>query len=153
MVEGALYPDPNFRAVTLQSDPGWQFDVKLDHQISEKHKISGRYSQHHDLLSTPTIVGNGDFNDGIIYTTDVHNGSLEYNWAIRPTALWTTRLSVDRVYAPGQSNHYPTLSDVGLPVILNQNGLDRVPFLNVGNGFLSIYSQCCVGYSICAHSI
>ncbi len=151
-VEGAVYPDPNFRAVTLQSDPGWQFDVKLDHQISEKHKISGRYSQHHDLLSTPTIVGNGDFNDGIIYTTDVHNGSLEYNWAIRPTALWTTRLSVDRVYAPGQSNHYPTLSDVGLPAILNQNGLDRVPFLNVGNGFLSIYSQCCVDTAF-AHTL
>ena len=81
-----VFPDPNFRAVTLATDPGWQFDVKLDHQITDKHKISGRYSQHHDIYTTPTIVGNGDFNDGVIFTTDVHNASLEYNWSVSPTA-------------------------------------------------------------------
>jgi len=143
-VAGAVFPNPNFRKVTLDTHPGWQFDIKLDHQISDKHKISGRYSRHHDQESVPTIVGSTDFNDGILYTTDVHNGSLEYNWALKPTALWTSRFSVDRVHAPGQSNHYPTLSDVGLPAILNQNGLDRVPYLNVGSGFLSMFSQCCV---------
>jgi hypothetical protein len=143
-VPGAVFPSPNFRKVTIQSDPSWQFDVKLDHQISNDHRISGRYSRHHDRLSTPTIVGSSDFNDGIIYTTDVHNASLEYNWSVKPTILWTSRFSVDRVHAPGQSNHYPTLADAQLPAILNQNGLDRVPYLNVGDGFLSLYSQCCV---------
>ncbi|HMK23214.1 MAG TPA: carboxypeptidase regulatory-like domain-containing protein, partial [Terriglobales bacterium] len=143
-IPDAVFPDPNFRKVTLQSDPGWQFDIKLDHQISNNHRIGGRYSRHHDLLSTPTIVGSGDFNDGIIYDTTAQNGSAEYNWSIKPTALWTSRFSVDRVFAPGQSNHYPTLADVHLPAILNQNGLDRVPYINVGDGFLSLYSQCCV---------
>src|SRR5215467_4854683 len=36
-VDGAQFPDPNFRAVTLNSDPGWQFDVKIDHQITDNH--------------------------------------------------------------------------------------------------------------------
>jgi hypothetical protein len=154
-VEGAVFPDPNFRTVTLQSQPGWQFDVKIDHQIEDKHRISGRYSRHHDRQTVPFIVASENFGssgDGVIYTTDVHNGSLEYNWAIKPTALWTTRFSVDRVHAPGQSNHYPTLSDVGLPAVLDQNGLDRMPYLNVGDPFLSMFSQCCVDTAF-AHTL
>ncbi|HEX4486289.1 MAG TPA: TonB-dependent receptor, partial [Terriglobales bacterium] len=53
-------------------------------------------------------------------------------------------LSIDRVVAPGQTNNYPTLEDVGLPSILAANGLDRVPSINVDGGLLSIYTQCCV---------
>jgi hypothetical protein len=151
-VSGAAYPDPNFRAVTLSTDPGWQFDVKLDHQIADNHKISGRYSRHHDVFTTPTIVASQNFNDGLIGTTNAQNGSLEYNWSIKPTALWTNRFSVDRVHAPVQANHYPTLSDVGLPSILAANGLDRVPYMNVGDGFLSMFSQCCVDTAF-AHTL
>ena len=151
-VPGAVFPSPNFRTVTLDTHPAWQFDVKLDHQISDNHKISGRYSRHHDQETAPTVVGNGNFSDGVIYTTDVQNASLEYNWAIKPTALWTNRFSIDRVHAPGQSNHYPTLSDVGLPAILNQNGLDRMPAINVGDSFLSMFTQCCVDTAF-AHTL
>jgi hypothetical protein len=154
-VAGAVFPLPNFRTVTLDTRPQWQFDIKLDHQISDKHKISGRYSRNHGRESVPTIVGDGDFGpsgDGVIFTTNAQNGSAEYNWAIKPTALWTSRLSVDRVHAPGQSNHFPTLSDVGLPSILNQNGLDRMPVINVGDGFLSMFNQCCVDTAF-AHTL
>jgi carboxypeptidase family protein/TonB-dependent receptor-like protein len=143
-IADAVFPDPNFRTVALENRPSWQFDVKLDHQITDKHKISGRYSRVHSEDTVPTIVGNGDQGDGIIYLTTAQNGNLEYNWAITPTALWTSRFSVDRVHAPGISNKYPTLSDVGLPAILNQNGLDRIPAINVGDDFLSMFTQCCV---------
>ncbi len=137
--------DSNWRAVTLSNSPGWQFDVKIDHQISTNQKIGGRYSRAHQDSSTPTIIASGDFNDGTLFTTNVHNGSLEHNWSITPTLLWTSRLSVDRVHAPGQTNKYPTLSDVGLPAILGaDNGLTRMPAINVGDGFLSIFTQCCV---------
>ena len=143
-VQGATYPDPNFRTVVVSSDPGWQFDVKIDHQFNPNHRISGRYSRHHDVFTAPTVIGSGDFGDGSIYTTTPQNGSLEYNWSVTPTMLWTSRVSVDRVVAPGQTNKYPTLNDVGLPSILAENGLTRVPSVNVDSGFLSIYTQCCV---------
>jgi hypothetical protein len=143
-IANATYPDPNFRAVTLSSDPGWQFDVKIDHQITENHKISGRYSHHHDEFATPTILGSEDFGDGVTFKTTVNNGSLEYNWTVRPTMLWTNRFSVDRVFAPGISNNYPTLSDVGLPDVLAANGLTRIPTIGVDDGFTSIFTQCCV---------
>jgi hypothetical protein len=143
-VGGATFPDPNFRTVVTSSDPAWQFDVKIDHQINEKHRIGGRYSRHHDQYTAPTVIGSGDFGDGSIYTTNVQNGGLEYNWSITPTMLWTSRISVDRVKAPGQTNKYPTLSDVGLPSILAENGVDRIPSINVDGSFLSIFTQCCV---------
>ncbi len=143
-IKGLAFPDPNYRTVVVTSDPAWQFDVKLDHQINTKHRLGGRYSRHHDVFTAPTVIGSGDFGDGSIYTTNAQNGGLEYNWSVTPTMLWTNRLSVDRVKAPGQTNKYPTLSDVGLPSILGGNGLDRIPSINVDSGFLSIFTQCCV---------
>ena len=143
-VDGASYPDPNFRTVILTSSPSWQFDAKVDHQISANHKIDGRYSRHHDVFTAPNVIGSGDFGDGSIYTTNVQNGGLEYDWSITPTKLWTNRFSIDRVVAPGQTNNYPTLDDLGLPAALAANGLTRVPSINVDSGFLSIYTQCCV---------
>ena len=149
-IPDATFPQPNFRTIVTTSDPGWQFDVKLDHQFNSKHRIGGRYSRHHDVFTAPNVIGSGDFGDGSIYTTTAQNGSLEYNWSVTPTMLWTSRLSEDRVVAPGKTNNYPTLSDVGLPPILASNGLTRVPSIcvndscNEDSGFLSIYTQCCV---------
>jgi Carboxypeptidase regulatory-like domain len=142
-VAGATYPDPNWRQVIVGSDPGWQFDVKLDHQFSGSHKISGRYSRHHDEFTAPTIIGS-DQGDGVIYLTNVQNGGAEYNWAISPTMLLTNRFSVDRVHAPGISNNYPTLSDLGFSPDLGANGLTRMPTIDVDDPFLSIFTQCCV---------
>src|SRR5437764_981078 len=60
-IPNALYPDPNWRAVLLRTSPSWQFDFKLDHQITNNHKISGRYSRLHNHNSVTTIVCTGDF--------------------------------------------------------------------------------------------
>jgi hypothetical protein len=142
-IPDAAYPDPNWRQVITSSDPGWQFDVKLDHQFTSNHRIGGRYSRHHDQYTAPTVVGS-DQGDGYIGTTTAQNGSAEYNWSVTPTALFTGRFSVDRVNAPVQANKYPTLSDVGLSPDLAANGLTRIPTIGVDDPFLSIFTQCCV---------
>jgi hypothetical protein len=149
-VEGAVFPDPNFRQVVLGNSSGWQFDIKLDHQISQNHKINGRYSRHHDLFTTPTVLGNDG--DGVIYKTDVHNVGLEYDWAIRPTMLLSNRLSLDRVVAPGISNNYPTLESVGLPSILAGNGLHRMSTIQTSGESLDLFDQCCVDTNF-AHTL
>jgi Carboxypeptidase regulatory-like domain len=141
-VPGAIFPDPNWRQVIVGSDPGWQFDVKLDHQFNSSHKLNGRYSLHRDKSVTPTIVG--DDGDGTIYITHVQNGGAEYNWAITPTKLLTSRISVDRAWAPGISNNYPTLSSVGLSPDLAANGLQRMITVGVDDPFLPLFTQCCV---------
>ena len=142
-IPGATYPNPNWRKVIIGTDPGWQFDVKLDHQFTAKHKINGRYSRHHDEYTAPTIIGS-DQGDGVIYLTNVQNGGGEYNWAIKPNVLLTNRFSVDRVHAPGISNNYPTLSSVGLSPDLAANGLNRMITIGVDDPFLSLFTQCCV---------
>ncbi len=143
-IPDATYPSPNWREVITGSDPGWQFDVKVDHQFTTKHRIGVRYSRHHDQLTAPTVIGNGDQGDGLIGTTTTQNGGAEYNWSITPTALFTGRVSVDRVNAPVQANKYPTLSDLGLSPDLAANGLSRVPAIGVDDPFLSLFTQCCV---------
>ena len=142
-ISDAVFPDPNWRQVIIGTDPGWQFDVKLDHQVTSNHRIGGRYSRHHDLYTAPTIIGS-DQGDGVIYLTNAQNAGVEYNWTITPAKLWTSRFSVDRVHAPGISNKYPTLSSVGLNPILASNGLTRMPTTNVDDPFLSLFTQCCV---------
>jgi hypothetical protein len=151
-VPDAVYPDPNFRKVVLSTSPAWQFDVKLDHQISQNHKISGRYSRGHVLVTTPTVLGSGDFNDGLIDTTDVHNLGVEYNWAIKPTMLLSSRLSLDRVVEPVKPNNYPTLESVQLPEILAANGVHRVPAIVTSGESLNLFDQCCVDTNF-AHTL
>ncbi|MBS1850501.1 MAG: TonB-dependent receptor [Acidobacteria bacterium] len=145
-ISGAEFPDPNYRSVLLSSFESWQFDVKVDHQINNQHKIGGRYSRHSDNYSTPTVFANGDmFNDGVIYETKVQNGGLEYSWSPTSNMLWTSRLGIDRVVAPGMTNNYPTLTSVGLPSVLDANGLDRMPAIITGDDpWTSMFSQCCV---------
>jgi len=141
-IPDAVYPDPNWRQVIVSKDPGWQFDGKVDHQFTSNHRISGRYSRHHDTATAPTVLGNDG--DGYIYETTAQNGGIEYNWSVTPTALLTSRFSVDRVHAPGISNNYPTLSDVGLSPDLAANGLTRMPTIGVDDPFTSLFNQCCV---------
>src|SRR5438270_3970525 len=142
-IPDAAFPDPNWRKVIVGADPGWQFDVKVDHQFTAKHRIGGRYSRHHDQFTAPTVIGS-DQGDGAIYIANAQNGGVEYNWSITPTALLTSRFSVDRVHAPGISNNYPTLSDVGLSPDLAANGLTRMPTIGVDDPFLPLFDQCCV---------
>ena len=118
--------------------------AKLDHQITANQKIAGRYSRHHDVLTAPTVIGNGDQGDGFIGTTVPQNGGVEYNWAIKPTLLWTSRFSVDRVNAPVTANKYPSLTAVGLSSDLAANGLTRIPAIDVDDPFLDVFTQCCV---------
>jgi hypothetical protein len=145
-IPNATYPAPNWRQVVVGTHPQWQFDVKLDHQFNSNHKLSGRYSREHDKNTVPTVVANDQFapsGDGIIGIQTVQNGGAEYNWAVAPTMLLTSRLSVDRVHAPGLSNNYPTLDSVGLNPVLAANGLTRMPTFDVDDPFLSLFTQCC----------
>ncbi len=148
-------PDPgdfNYHSATLSKALARQFDVKLDHHFSEKHRVTGRYSNHHDSFVVPTIFGDGDFNDGQIDTTDVQNGAFEDNWSPAPTAVITSRFSIDRAVAPVSEN-YPTLSSVGLPAVLGQsNGTQRIPVIQMDNNASSLFNQCCTDTRF-AHSL
>lgn len=160
-----LYPLPNvagnpdgtnnFRTNTTADNKSLQFDIKLDHQINDRSKLMGRYSRSHSTSAVPTIFGDGDtFSDGYNYLTNAQNGSLEYNWTPTHTILWTARLGVDRVYAPGNTN-YPDPTQLGFPSLLvsaNPGIARRMPGFLVDSPWTSLYDQCCVDTNF-AHTL
>jgi Carboxypeptidase regulatory-like domain/TonB dependent receptor len=156
-----LYPEPNqpgpydnFRTSILANAPGYQFDIKVDHNFTENQRIAVRYSRLHSEYNVPYVLASADFNDGLKSSTDVHNVGLEYNWTIRPTVLWTNRFSLDRVSAPVTSD-FPSYTAAGFPSILGgANGLSRMPAIVVDptNDWLSEFTQCCTDTAF-AHTL
>jgi hypothetical protein len=160
-----LYPRPtvanpapgdfNFIKSVLSKVLARQYDVKLDHHFSDKHHMSGRYSNHHDSFVVPTIFGDGDFGDGQSSTTDVHNAVIEDNWSLTPASVLTSRIAVDRAVSPVHED-YPKLSSVfdqpGDAVLAQANGLGRFPVIQMDNNASSLFNQCCTDTSF-AHTL
>ena len=156
-----LYPQPtdpnaapgdfNFHTVFVPQFNVRQFDIKVDHHFSDSHRISVRYSNHHDSFAVPTIFGDGDdngnsINDGFSSFTDVYNTAIEDNWSPKPTMVWTNRIALDRVVAPVSEN-YPKVSTVfdqpGDQILAQANGQDRFPTIQMDNISTSLFNQCC----------
>ena len=166
-----LYPKPsnanefnNYNFTTLAQAPDYQFDIKIDHQINDRNRISGRYSRGWSSYTTPLTLGDGFDNDGIKSgVTVAQNASLEYAWTINPRIIWTSHVGVDRVHElslPG----IPTISSFnaslpagvqGLPsVFQTANGIDKMPtFLMQGSSpWSNLYDQCCINTTF-AHTL
>lgn len=158
-----LYPAPNqpgdpllqtnnFRTNVLGTARGYQLDAKVDHQFTANQHFSARYSHLQNDSSTPTVLGSGSFNDGTNYSTGVHNAALEYVWTVKPNLLIDLRTGLDRVAAPGFTK-YPSLQSVGFPSVLEANGLNRMPMINMDDGpYTGLFTQCCVDTAF-AHTL
>ena len=149
-----LYPLPNqpgnpdgtnnFRTNTNIATRSLQFDAKVDEQTSTTTHLAARFSHAHYTTATPTVLGDGEFNDGANYLTSVENGGLQFDWTIKPTLLLSSRFGLDYVHAPGYTN-YPPATSVGFPASLDQaNDISRMPAILVDSPWASIYDQCCV---------
>jgi hypothetical protein len=150
-----LYPSPNvpgdpgtgtnnFRSVVTNATRSLQFDIKMDHQLTPQHRLSGRYSRSHATNNVPTVFGNDDTGDGVVFLTNVQNTALEWNWTITPTVLLSSRFGVDRAFAPGHANNYPDPVQFGFPSLLDQaNGIVRMPAFLMDSPWTSLFSQCC----------
>ncbi len=155
---------PNFRENLLSQSPGYQFDIKIDHQLNDKQRISGRYSALHSNFSTPAIFGDGGTGTGVGPSpTRVQNGGVEYNWAINPRVIWTSRVSIDRAWQPVVPN-IPTIESfnsslpsgvAGFPTVLEaNNGVNRMPTIQLSgnNPGVNLFDQCCVNTNF-AHTL
>ena len=168
-----LYPKPNlpgefnnFNFTTTASQPDYQFDIKIDHQLNDKQRINGRYSRSKSNFTSPFVLGDSfdsPSGDGISGTpTTAQNGSFEYSWTINPRIIWTSHASIDRVHELSTSGG-PTISSFnaslpagvqGLPSVLQANGLGRMPtFQMVGaSPWTDLFDQCCVDTTF-AHTL
>jgi hypothetical protein len=171
-----LYPQPtnsnefgNYNYTTVAQAPDHQFDIKLDHQINDKNRVSGRYSRGWSNYTVPLTLGDSFDNDGIASgVTVAQNGSFEYSWTVNPRIIWTSHAAIDRVHelsVPG----IPTISSFNaaqaaagvsqLPAVFEQaNGVDEMPtFMMQGNlPWNDLYDQCCIftkfGHTLVSYS-
>lgn len=121
-----------------------QFDIKVDHQLAPQHRVSARYSRSHATNNVPTVFGNDDTGDGVVFLTNVQNTALDWNWTVSPTVVLTSRLGVDRAFAPGHANNFPDPVKFGFPSVLDQaNGIERMPAFLMDSPWTSLFSQCC----------
>jgi hypothetical protein len=179
-----LYPQPNapgspefdnYLFSGVAQAPDYQFDIKVDHEINNKQRISGRYSRGVSNYYTPYFLGDGFDNsgtgDGISGTpTTAQNASLEYAWTVNPRIVWTSRFAVDRVHEVETTN-IPTISSFNeaqqkasgpqLPAVYEQaNGVERMPAFYMSGVALAenasttadLFDQCCVNTTF-AHTL
>ena len=160
-----LYPLPtdpnapfgqnNFHKAILNKTTGRQFDIKIDHHFSDRNRLSGRYSNLHAANDIATIFGDGDFNDGLSSTTDVHNAALEENWSPNSNIVWTNRFALDRAVSP-VTEDYPRLDTVfdqpGDAILGLANHLSRFPTIQMDENRTSLFNQCCTDTTF-AHTL
>jgi hypothetical protein len=151
-----LYPKPtsagdavtgsnNYRDVILSTSNSLQIDAKVDQQFNPKSSASVRYSSVIGSGSTPTVMGDGEFNDGTKYTSQAFNDGINFTYAPSATTLWVSTFGLDRVAQPTQNNNYPAPTTVGFPSYLEQDGISRMPSIIMEDqAWTSLFDQCCV---------
>ncbi len=149
---------PNFHEAVLNKTTGRQFDIKIDHNFSDRNRLNGRYSNLHSDNAIPTVFGDGDWGccgDGLTGITDVHNVGLEENFLISPNVVWTNRFGLDRAVSPVTEN-YPNLNTVfdqpGDAPLGQANHLTRFPTIQMDNNASSLFDQCCTD-TVFAHTL
>jgi len=129
----------NYRKNVATDFSQYQLDGRVDYQINDRNKLGARYSYLNN--NSPTQATFVD--DSYTYQQQSDNAVLQYDWTVNPRILYTGRIGVDFVHAPGVTD-YPNLTSVGFPSYLINNGLTRMPSIEFGNAYTNIFDQCCV---------
>ena len=152
---GSLYDNWIASGATPNSND--QFDVKIDHRLSEKNQVSAKYSQQRgsavpfDCFKTvidPCGSGSDKSTAHVFAINDTHT--------FNPTLLLTTTFGITRgamrIFAYNSSLNSDPLSTLGFPSYLKSNGFNGVPamfmndylnagFPNAGNDPYGNYKQ------------
>src|ERR1035437_3518551 len=128
----------NFNAPIIETTPTTQFDIKLDHQLTNKVHLMGRYSENDYHDTTP-----GLFFDGTQTQVKTRNVGLEHTWSLSPNLLLTSRFGLERYY----QNETPQVVDptqFGFQSILTEaNNITKMTEIYPDN-YASLNPQCCV---------
>ncbi|HEX4424434.1 MAG TPA: TonB-dependent receptor [Terriglobales bacterium] len=129
----------NFTKPVTETTPTLQFDVKIDHQLTNNVHLSGRYSQNSTHDTSP-----GLFFDGSETHVTTRNIALEHTWSIRPNLLLTSRFGLERYY----QNETPQTIDPTTfgfqPILAEANNIMKMTEVNVDNYSSLMGGQCCI---------
>jgi hypothetical protein len=123
--------DGTFKALGAVPNDSYEIIVRLDHQISNKQRLSGRWIKNNNtnriLRYKPDVFKQMDISN--------HSAGLTYNWSINPTTLLTATAgihifdTVDSSPLVGDRNFATEAGLQGFPTA-GREGQMTVPFLN-----------------------
>jgi len=149
-----LYPQPNlpgdsqgfgnFGAKLIYPNPSYQFDLRVDHNFSEKSRLTSRYSQTGGSSPRPDPF----FLEPTNSSSYTHNITLEHNWNVTPTLLWVNRIAVIRQNNPETTKTPLDPESIGLPSVLVDNTYyheKHFPNVSFDDGYqaLGLTNGCC----------
>ena len=148
-----LYPGPtgsgdpitarnNFTQNIVNLTRTYQYDIKIDHVLTDKTRLMGRYSMYHPESTVPPLFLGGQ--SDVINT---RNAVVEHSWAPNGTTVWTNRIGVDRFHERRYSQQADSAA-AGFPSLLTSvYGIPRFPSLQVEGyqqfGRIGSSSPCC----------
>lgn len=141
-----FYPNPtgggdpvthidNYDASGIFGNPVYTINIKIDHTLSGKQHLSGRYLSFWDnRVSAQLLKTAGDS----AFATKIKNqtGYGDYTWTPEPDLVWTTRIGINRLYRKTGGKQFDFTS-LGLPSILGAGGGSEFPPFDVA-GYLSL---------------
>lgn len=114
----------NFSRVGNESQNQDQFDVRIDHRLSDKNQLFGRFSYAKDITDpvTPLPEGSGNLTSGVIGLTDTRAASFVGNYVrvfgprvVNELRFGYTRRSIDRQATALDSGASQALNLPGIP--------------------------------------
>lgn len=155
----ALIPTPtsanttgvNLEGSTVRQKDTDGFDVKVDQNFTENHRLSARYSYQRPKLVDPPLAGygmaggpaNGGFAGPGVTTTQT--GAVNYTWVLSPTLITDIRAGISRYRNDAQTTDYGTNASTAV-------GINGINISDLTSGLTNIdisgYSNPVVGYSL-----
>ena len=143
-----FYPLPNragsfnnFTKTEISTQPSWQINSRVDHNISEKLRLSGRYWYGHSYSNVVNnVYGSPADPDYGPTTVRINNAALESTYSLNPTTILTARFTIDRVYNVRTGVKFDPTS-VGWPSYLLAGGFVTMPEVQPA-GYSNIYNFC-----------
>lgn len=130
----------NFTQKLVSTNPGYQFDIKIDQNFSDKNRVTGRYSQ---SVSTSNIPD--PFLAPQIQQSKNYEVALHDTWTISPVTLWTTRMNLHRSNNPQAVKPTVDPLSLGFPKELINNawyGRPVFPYISL-EGYQGLVTDAC----------
>jgi hypothetical protein len=141
----------NFEGSTVRRKDTDGFDVKLDHNLTSNHRISGRYSWQRPVVTDPPLAGyglaGGPANGGFAGTgtTKTFSSAINYTGVLTPTFITELRVGISRYRNDATATDYGSRAS-------DEVGIRGVNISDLTSGLTNIdisgYSNPVVGYSL-----
>jgi hypothetical protein len=141
-----LFPDPtspglynNFTTSPVGQDNVNQFDVRIDHNFSDRNQLFVRYSYFDEPRLRPgpfkSLADGGGFNQGDEHVR-TQGAALSYTHSFSPTLINEARIGFNREHVTRLQPHGNDTTDIpaqfGIPGILQTKGNGGLPYFGIG---------------------